>query len=99
MTGSEIIKRYNRAHAIVQKVYDRIYSDTGSDLLDDQIHDNMMYQLQGMYADLSDILADYDTGEEVTDEDFKHIDEAVAYAKTVGRALTACMKISSSPYC
>jgi hypothetical protein len=99
MTGSQIIKRYNRAHAIVQKVYDRIYSDTGSDLLNDQIHDNMLYQLQGMYADCLDILDDYDNGQAITDKDFEAIEQAVSYAKTVGKALTACMKVSSSPYC
>lgn len=99
MTGKDIIMRYNRAHAIVQKVYDRIYGDTGSDLLNDQIHDNMLYQLRGMYEDYHGILEDYDDGEEITNKDFEAIDQAVAYAKTVGRALTSCMKISSSPYC
>lgn len=48
ITRQQAVKRYFKAHNYVKGVYDRIYSDTGSDLLDDLLHENMLYQLHGM---------------------------------------------------
>jgi hypothetical protein len=99
MNRKDIEKRYKRAEKVVWDVYNRIYSDTGSDLIDDLVHDNMMYQMQGMHEEILDILEGFEDGDDISDADFKYIDEAVVYAKSVGRALTACSNITDAPFC
>lgn len=95
----DIEKRYKRAEKVVWDVYHRIYSDTGSDLIDDLVHDDMMYQMQGMQEEITEILEGFEGGDDISDSDFKYIDEAVVYAKSVGRALTACGNITAAPFC
>jgi len=99
MNRKDIEKRYMRAEKVVWDVYHRIYSDTGSDLIDDLVHDDMMYQMEGMHEEIIQILEGFEGGDDISDSDFKYIDEAVVYAKSVGRALTACGNITAAPFC
>ena len=100
MTIREIEERYAIAEATVQMVYDKIYSDNGSELLDDLVHDNLLYQLQGMREEVIEIIHDAENhADEISNDDFKNIDDAVAYALSVDIAIMACNGITPSPFC
>jgi hypothetical protein len=52
-----------------------------------------------MHEEILNILEGFEDGDDISDADFKYIDEAVVYAKSVGRALTACSNITDAPFC
>ena len=95
MTEAQLDKRYDKARSIVNKVYNRIYSETGSNYLDDQLHDTMLYQLDGMEEDYGEILYDIEHSIEILPNAFDAIDATVKFAKSVAKAMDACNKITS----
>ena len=98
MTREEAVKRYCKAYSYVQGVYNKIYSDEGSDIPDDLLHDNMLYQLEGMQEEwqvLLDELED-DESEGLSELDFTYIDQAVVYAMAVDKALKVCRELDET---
>lgn len=97
-TRGQVLARFYKVNDHLHKVYNMVYSEESSDIIDDQVHDTLLYQQDGMREELYQLLEQLKSTGKVDESDFKAVDAVHAYTKAVGLAMAACKNIPEAPF-